>query len=80
MIYPCYVYFDKVAGEYSAPVIEVNAATAQRSFNCKCKANPCIGEDLELHYIGDFDSAKGSFISILEKPSFVARAEVRSNE
>lgn len=74
MIYPVFVYYDRVACEHTGPVLEVNELTAIRTFQNKCKANPYIGGDLELYRIGDFDSVKGTFINLNERPEFVCRA------
>lgn len=80
MKYPVYVYYDRVACEYSGPVLEVNAGTAQRNFNFKCSQSPVNGCDTELYYLGEYDTTIGSFVSLLEKPSFVCRYEVGINE
>lgn len=80
MIYSVYLYYDRVAGEYSSPRLEINVGTAKRNFNAACKANLVIGVDMELYYLGSFDSSKGCFVELLDKPSFVCRFEVISDE
>lgn len=73
MVYELYSIFDKKAGMYSNPQIEINQECAIRRFHFILQQSESQGiepTDCELYKIGSFDSVKGT-IDALEKPLFV---------
>lgn len=73
MVYELYSIYDKKAGMYSNPQVEINQQCAIRRFNYILQQSASQGiepTDCELYKIGTFDSDKGT-IDSLEKPLFV---------
>ena len=73
MVYELYSIYDKKAGMYSNPQVEINQDCALRRFNFILQQSASQGiepTDCELYKIGTFDSVKGT-IEALEKPLFV---------
>lgn len=73
MVYELYSIYDKKAGMYSNPQVEINQQCAIRRFNYILQQSVSQGiepTDCELYKIGTFDSDKGT-IEALEKPLFV---------
>lgn len=73
MKYELYIIYDKKAGMYSNPQVELNEECAKRRFKFICEQSLSQGiepTDCELYKIGDFDNVKGT-IEALEKPLFV---------
>lgn len=57
-----YAIRDTVSNEFAIPFTQVNKSVAIRSFREACKNVPEIkdhAEDMELFYIGNFDSETG---------------------
>lgn len=78
MISKVYVMRDRKAGFYGTPFFSQNDATATRDFFgfCRMPQNEYLADDLELYYVGEFDSESGEITS-LRKPVFLT---VCSNE
>ena len=73
MVYELYVIYDKKAGLYSNPQVELNEDCAIRRFNFICNQSASQGiepTDCELYKIGTFNSFQGT-IDALDKPLFV---------
>lgn len=73
MVYELYVIYDKKAGMYSNPQIELNQECAIRRFHFILQQSASQGiepTDCELYKIGTFNSIKGT-IKALQKPLFV---------
>lgn len=74
MVYELYSIYDKKAGMYSNPQVEINQECAERRFHFILQQSVSQGiepTDCELYKIGTFDSIKGT-IEALEKPLFVS--------
>lgn len=73
MVYELYSIYDKKAGMYSNPQVEINQDCALRRFHFILQQSASQGieaTDCELYKIGSFDSVKGT-IEAFEKPLFV---------
>ena len=73
MVYELYSIYDKKAGMYSNPQVEINQDCALRRFEFIVKQSASQGieaTDCELYKIGTCDDVKGT-IEALEKPLFV---------
>jgi hypothetical protein len=73
MVYELYSIYDKKAGMYSNPQVEINQECAIRRFHFILQQSASQGiesTDCELYKIGTFDSVKGT-IKALQKPLFV---------
>lgn len=65
-----YVVHDRLAGLYGSPVCHVNKSCALRWFSSDVLSKSPYNRDLDLFYIGDFDTATG--IMSVCAPEFVA--------
>lgn len=73
MFYNLYVIFDKKAGLYSNPLVELNDDCAIRRFHFITLQSASQGiepTDCELYFIGSYNSYSG-IIEAKEKPVFV---------
>lgn len=68
-----YAIYDRVAGQFGAPMLAQNEATAHRAFNNSVASSPFSG-DIDLYHLGSFNGETG-VISALEKPEFIAHFE-----
>lgn len=72
---------DRKSGNYGVPFASFNDDTAERDFNafCRMPQNTYLADDVELYYIGTFDSATGEACDIPDKPVFICIAGVKPN-
>lgn len=64
MEYFIFSIYDRVAGLYAAPFLQVNAAAAKRYFRSVIeKDNSADPLDYELFCLGSFDTVKGEIVS-----------------
>lgn len=77
-----YSIYDRVAGQYSCPLMMDNDNIAKRQFPLICENEPrfkMFPEDLELYKVGAFDGNSG-IITPCERPEFLCKYEVKVNE
>lgn len=76
MIKELYVIKDTVTGEYGNPMPFLNVASAKRYFiNNVCEENKKIAGDLQLFFVGEYNSELGTIcvqpLSGVEVPCFI---------
>lgn len=56
-----YTMKDNLSGIFGSPFVSYNEATAKREFEafCKLRQNKYIAPNMELYFIGGFDSSTG---------------------
>lgn len=72
MIYEMYAIKDVVAGQISEPRLFVNSGVADRWFQTAFVEKSDIAGDLQLWFIGSFNSESGEIVS---DPQFVRGAQ-----
>lgn len=78
MISKMYVIRDRKGGFYGTPFCSQNDDTAARDFLgfCRMPQNEYLADDLELFYVGDFDSESGEITSPGKPVYMSVRTEV----
>ena len=73
MINKLYSMRDRKSGMYGVPFASFNDETAKRDFNAFCKQpqNVYLASDMELYYLGEFETTTGELKSIENKPYFL---------
>lgn len=68
-----YTIRDRKAGTYGTPFGSYNHETAIRDFKgfCSQVQNHYIADDLELYFVGEFNSATGEVSMNKDKPEFI---------
>lgn len=72
-----YTMRDRKSGIYGTPFASYNHATAQRDFKsfCSMSQNQYLSGDMELYYIGEFESDTGEIYADV-KPEFILGGDV----
>lgn len=73
MVNKLYSMRDRKSGMYGAPFASFNHETAKRDFIAFCNqpANIYLRDDMELYYLGEFETTTGELVSIEKKPEFI---------
>ena len=60
-----YTMKDNLSGMYGSPFVSYNEATAKREFEAYCKLpqNKYLAPNMELYFIGGFDSSTGECVT-----------------
>lgn len=77
-----YTIRDRKASTYGTPFASFNHETAIRDFKgfCAQAQNVYLAPDLELYFIGTFESETGEVNMAHDKPEFLIQFEVRDGE
>lgn len=72
-----FAIWDKIAGRYSLPLVQINKAMAERYFDNVIKNGDNMTEptDFELYILGEYNQETGEIIN-KEKPEFVKKGFV----
>lgn len=81
MITKLYTIRDRKSGIYGTPFGSYNHDTAIRDFRgfCQQASNVYLADDLELYYLGTFDSDSGALTGV-DKPEFLLNSVRGDND